>query len=138
MIYTNKSLKLKIDCFSLHFENKIYTIQLQTEEQYVLYNANFKFIALKGEYAAAAEHFEAYHKLAIQNRDWTTADGISFLTDACINLSRIYTTLGTKAEPDDMELMLENLTKAYNMAKESKHCIFFMQCLNLKKGFHCW
>ncbi|XP_052279004.1 tetratricopeptide repeat protein 29-like [Dreissena polymorpha] len=72
------------------------------------------------EYAAAAEHFEAYHKLAVQNKDWTTADGISFLTDACINLSRIYTTLGTKAEPDSMELMLENLTKAYNMAKESK------------------
>ncbi|KAH3835044.1 hypothetical protein DPMN_108382 [Dreissena polymorpha] len=100
------------------FETCLQTATQVEEDGGKMQAEGFCNVALAQEENSAAEHFEAYHKLAVQNKDWTTADGISFLTDACINLSRIYTTLGTKAEPDSMELMLENLTKAYNMAKE--------------------
>lgn len=70
-------------------------------------------------YYNAAEHFEAYYSLAKDNKEWTTADGISFYTDSCIHLFRIYTTIGERLEQEDAELMLEYLTKAYNSAKES-------------------
>jgi len=68
----------------------------------------------------AAEHFEAYYNLASQNKDWITADDITFYTDSCIHLSRIYTNMGQRQEQEDKETMLEYLTKAYNSAKESK------------------
>lgn len=77
------------------------------------------------DYYNAAENFEAYYSLASQNKDWTTADGISFHTDACIHLSRIYTTIGERLEQESLEEMLDYLTKAYNTAKES-NIIFFM------------
>lgn len=73
-----------------------------------------------GDFYTAAEHFEAYYNLSVKNKDWTTADGISYHTDACINLSRIYTTIGERMEQDSVESMLEYLTKAYEKAKESK------------------
>ncbi|XP_045203343.2 tetratricopeptide repeat protein 29-like isoform X2 [Mercenaria mercenaria] len=72
------------------------------------------------DYYNAAENFEAYYGLASQNKDWTTADGITFHTDACIHLARIYTTIGERVEQEDVELMLEYLTKAYNSTKESQ------------------
>ncbi|WAQ99087.1 TTC29-like protein [Mya arenaria] len=80
-------------------------------------------ISLKenAEYYLAAEDFESYYKLAIENKDWTTADGISYHTDSCIHLADIYTTIGERLESENQELMLEYLTKAYNMAKESQH-----------------
>jgi hypothetical protein len=74
-----------------------------------------------GEFHNAAENFEAYYSLAAQNKEWTTADGISFHTDACIHLARIYTTIGERVEQESVELMLEYLNKAYNSAKESKY-----------------
>lgn len=73
-----------------------------------------------GDYYNAAENFEAYYELASQHKEWTTADGISFHTDACIHLSRIYTTIGDRVQPESLEQMLEYLTKAYNSAKESQ------------------
>lgn len=73
-----------------------------------------------GDYQDAAKHLESYYNLASQNKEWVTADDITFHTDSCINLSRIYTTLGQIAESESLESMLDFLTKAFNMAKESQ------------------
>lgn len=73
-----------------------------------------------GDYYDAAEHFEAYYKLAKENKDWVTADGITFYTDSCINLHSIYSTIGDKVEAESSELMIEYLNKAYTAAKESQ------------------
>ena len=78
------------------------------------------FNSITGDYQDAARHFEAYYSLASQNKDWVTADDITYHTDSCINLSRIYTTLGEMAENESLEMMLDLLTKAYNMARECK------------------
>ena len=76
--------------------------------------------SITGDFQDAARHFEAYYSLASQNKDWVTADDITYHTDSCINLSRIYTTLGEMAENESLEMMLDLLTKAYNMARECK------------------
>lgn len=73
-----------------------------------------------GDNQDACKHFESYYNLASQNKDWVTADDITYHTDSCINLSRIYTTLGEIAENESLELTLDYLNKAYNMARESQ------------------
>lgn len=102
------------------------------------------FFSNQGDYFTAAKHFEAYYGLSVKNKEWTTADGTSFHTDACINLSRIYTTIGEHVEQDSIESMLEYLDKAYNKAKESKTYLQFYApksvCLsihNLICGMSC-
>ena len=75
-----------------------------------------------GDYQDACKNFESYYGLASQNKDagWVTADDITFHTDSCIHLARLYTVLGDMAEKQSLEMMLDFLTKAFNMAKESK------------------
>ncbi|XP_060083817.1 tetratricopeptide repeat protein 29-like [Ylistrum balloti] len=72
-----------------------------------------------GDNYEAVDHFEAYYKLAVDHKEWITADDVTFHTDACINLWRIYTTIGLILErQEELEKALDFLTKALNMAKE--------------------
>lgn len=73
-----------------------------------------------GQYFEAAEHFENYYKLAVEHKEWIQADGLTYHTDACINLSRIYTTIGQRMEEEDQQNSLEYLKKAHKFATESK------------------
>lgn len=72
-----------------------------------------------GQYFEAAEHFENYYKLAVEHKEWIQADGFTYHTDACINLSRIYTTIGQRMEEEDQQNSLEYLKKAHKFATES-------------------
>ncbi|XP_046569064.1 tetratricopeptide repeat protein 29-like [Haliotis rubra] len=74
-----------------------------------------------GEYLDASEHLEAYHALSSENHGWTKEDdALTFYTDACVNLYRIYTTIGRRVEDNDPEAALDLLLKALNMAKDSE------------------
>ncbi|XP_060603184.1 tetratricopeptide repeat protein 29-like isoform X2 [Ruditapes philippinarum] len=105
------------------FETCLDTAALVTDDGGKVQAEGYCNVALaqeeNSEFHNAAENFEAYYSLAAQNKEWTTADGISFHTDACIHLARIYTTIGERVEQESVELMLEYLNKAYNSAKES-------------------
>ena len=79
------------------------------------------------QYKEAARHFEAYHRLAAENKsDWMTSGpgGVTFYTDSCIKLYHIYTIIGGElaksGTEEDCEDSLEKLTKALEMAKESQ------------------
>ena len=74
-----------------------------------------------GQYFEAAEHFENYYKLAVEHKEWIQGDGLTYHTDACINLSRIYTTIGQRMEEEDQQNSLEYLKKAHKFATESKN-----------------
>lgn len=106
------------------FDTCLDTSNLITDDEGKMRAEGFCNVALSHEENAdfynAAEHFEAYYDLSKENKDWTTGDGISFYTDSCIHLFRIYTTIGERLAQEDPELMLEYLTKAYNSAKESE------------------
>lgn len=77
-------------------------------------------LSVIGQYFEAAEHFENYYKLAVEHKEWIQADGFTYHTDACINLSRIYTTIGQRMEEEDQQNSLEYLKKAHKFATESK------------------
>lgn len=77
-------------------------------------------LSVIGQYFEAAEHFENYYKLAVEHKEWIQADGLTYHTDACINLSRIYTTIGQRMEEEDQQNSLEYLKKAHKFATESK------------------
>jgi len=82
------------------------------------FNLNISFI---DENYAAAEHFESYYDLSVEYKEWITADDTTYHTDACINLWRIYTTIGESLEwNEELEYALDYLTKALEKAKESK------------------
>lgn len=95
-------------------------------------------LSVIGQYFEAAEHFENYYKLAVEHKEWIQADGFTYHTDACINLSRIYTTIGQRMEEEDQQNSLEYLKKAHKFATESKDdyvtlCItIFVRVGNLK------
>lgn len=73
-----------------------------------------------GDIFGAVQHFEAYYKLASENPEWEGNDGVPLLTDACINMYRIYTAFGNKMEAEDPHQSLASFQKAYSMAKQSK------------------
>jgi len=77
-----------------------------------------------GMYREAAKHFEAYHRLATDNKEWSMSSGVSFYTDACIKLYHIYTIIGQEQgkswDEEDREMSLETLTKALEMAQCSQ------------------
>ncbi|KAK6172611.1 hypothetical protein SNE40_016231 [Patella caerulea] len=75
-------------------------------------------LELSGEHFDAAEHFEFYYLLACDHDDWIKED-ITFYTDACVNLCRIYSIIGSRLEDTDSEKSLAFLLKAFNKAKES-------------------
>ncbi|KAK3099441.1 hypothetical protein FSP39_004392 [Pinctada imbricata] len=72
-----------------------------------------------GDYIAAAEHYEAYYKLAVDHKEWIQADGLTYHTEACINLSRIYTVIADKIVEEEAEKSLEYLKDAHRYANES-------------------
>ncbi|XP_041356982.1 tetratricopeptide repeat protein 29-like [Gigantopelta aegis] len=78
-------------------------------------------ISLKesGDYFQASKHFEAYHELASDNTHWVNEEGVTFYTDACINLYNIYTNIGNQLEDSDPDSSLQLLLKAYQMASNS-------------------
>lgn len=88
-----------------------------------VHNSRTPFV---GSYFSAAEHFESYYKLSADHKDWRLADGeSSFLMDACVNLWRIYTTIGHDlSETDDSEKSIEYLKKALEKSHESKELQF--------------
>lgn len=71
-----------------------------------------------GDIHGAAEQFENYYKLSTDHKEWIQSDGLTYNTDACIHLCRIYTTLA-RSESTEPETTLEYLNKALEMAKES-------------------
>lgn len=73
----------------------------------------------QGDLLSAAEHFEAYYKLSVDHKEWIQADGLTFHTDACINLWRIYTSITDSSEDDGSSSSLEYLVKALKLATES-------------------
>ena len=79
----------------------------------------FLLLFSSGDYLQASKHFEAYHELASDNMHWANDEGVSFYTDACINLYNIYTVIGTRLEDTDPESSLQLLLKAYQMAAMS-------------------
>lgn len=73
-----------------------------------------------GDSYEAVDHFEAYYKLAVDHKEWITADDVTFHTDACFNLWRIYTAIGQILErQEELEKALDFLSKALKMSKES-------------------
>ena len=78
------------------------------------------------------EHFEAYYKLSVDHREWIQADNLTFHTDACINLWRIYSSIAASIEEEDPQESLDYLIKALKLATESKlltsWCIIFLLC----------
>lgn len=77
-------------------------------------------LSLTGDYLDASEHLEAYHALSSENRGWMKDSTLTFYTDACINLYRIYTMIGRRIEDSDPEAALDLLLKALNMSKDSE------------------
>ena len=56
----------------------------------------------------------------MDHQEWIQADGLTFHTDACINLWRIYTSIADSSEDDGSSSSLEYLIKALKLATESK------------------
>ncbi|XP_046369889.1 tetratricopeptide repeat protein 29-like [Haliotis rufescens] len=73
-----------------------------------------------GDYLDASEHLEAYHALSSENHGWMKDSTLTFYTDACVNLYRIYTMIGRRIEDSDPEAALDLLLKALNMSKDSE------------------
>lgn len=73
----------------------------------------------QGDTLSAAEHFEQYYRLSVDHKEWIQADGLTFHTDSCNNLWRIYSSIASKLEDEDRELSLEYLVKALKLATES-------------------
>ena len=57
----------------------------------------------------------------MDHKEWIQADGLTFHTDACINLWRIYTSITDSSEDDGSSSSLEYLVKALKLATESKY-----------------
>ncbi|XP_052075827.1 tetratricopeptide repeat protein 29-like isoform X1 [Mytilus californianus] len=74
----------------------------------------------QGDVLSAAEHFEAYYKLSVDHREWIQADNLTFHTDACINLWRIYSSIAASIEEEDSQESLDYLIKALKLATESQ------------------
>ena len=116
-----------VKCVSLVLKMLLLLI-LAVHLYFIILRSTNQFFLFTGDFFTAADHFEAYYDLSANNKNWTTADGISFHTDACINLSRIYTTIGDRMEQESMETNLEYLTKAYEKAKEGKESLICITC----------
>ncbi|BFZ14520.1 hypothetical protein BsWGS_17559 [Bradybaena similaris] len=72
----------------------------------------------------AIKHFEAYHKLAKNNKHWTRIDKVTLYKDSCIKLYSIYTIFGLEldksGDEEDKKASLSLLTDALVMAKNSE------------------
>lgn len=113
---SKKKTRLMVDTCTCLMKSLIYDLRF-------INKLNFKKnypLSVIGQYFEAAEHFENYYKLAVEHKEWIQADGLTYHTDACINLSRIYTTIGQRMEEEDQQNSLEYLKKAHKFATESK------------------
>ncbi|XP_054756026.1 tetratricopeptide repeat protein 29-like [Lytechinus pictus] len=76
----------------------------------------------RGEFSLAADHFEAFYTLT-SSKEWLTKENLSLHSEACEHLRRLYTataqTFQSQYNTDHKEA-IDYLTKAHQMAKESK------------------
>lgn len=104
-----------------------------------------------GNHKEAVKHFEAYHKLAKNNKEWTKSDNVTLYKDSCIKLYHIYTIFGLEldksGDEEDKKASLSLLTDALEMAKNSMLCficncyfiiiITSFICILTSLGSHC-
>ena len=86
----------------------------------------FLICSSPGEFAAAADHFEAFYELT-SSKDWSTEDSSALHSQSCEHLRRLYTTMADtyQREPKlDLQEAITYLLKALEMAKESKFVIY--------------
>lgn len=70
----------------------------------------------------------------MDHKEWIQADGLTFHTDACINLWRIYTSITDSSEDDGSSSSLEYLVKALKLATESKYLNLLKVVMLYKKS----
>ena len=74
-----------------------------------------------GDLVAALEHLTAYYQLSKGQQTWVTSTGRLMHSDACFELTRIYSTMAQNFEDEgNITDCLEHYAKAFNKAGESK------------------
>lgn len=74
-----------------------------------------------GDLVTALEHMNSYYQLSKGQKTWMTSTGRTMHSDACCELTRIYSAMAQNFQDDeDITASLEHYAKAFNIAGESK------------------